>query len=135
MKTRVTLLFLQGGCCCFPGHCVSSSHHGVQQDPHSQVQAAVSVPSSSLCLPQVPIWPGWGMCLVSEGPCKGHQLQGSLQLSLGVFVKYSTTPVPQQSVFFRVRGKHGGRTEQRFKVMTNVQVLVWLRYLRDWRNL
>lgn len=49
---------------------------------------------------------------------------------MGVFVKYSTRPMPQQSVFFTVRGKQGGRTEQSFKVKINVQVLVWLRYLR-----
>lgn len=54
---------------------------------------------------------------------------------MGVFVEYSTTPVPQQSVIFSVRGKRGERTGQNFKAMTNVQVFVWLRYLRDWRNL
>lgn len=144
VKTRETLPFLQGGSCS-PGHRVSSSHHWVQQDPdfHCKQQCLcpapvcaqlLSVPSSCLGLPRVPIWPGWGMYLVSEGPCKSHQLQGNLDLSLGVFVKYSTRPAPQQSVF-SVRGKHGGRTEQSLEAMTNVQVFVWLRYPRDWRNL
>lgn len=92
--------------------------------PSLQVQAAVSVPGSSLCPAPVcaclrsPFDQGGGVCLVSQGPCKRHQLQGSLGLGLGVFVKDSTTPVPQQSVFFSVRGKHGGRTEQSFKWQT-----------------
>lgn len=95
VKTRETLPFLQGGCCS-AGPCVSSSHHWVQQGPHFQVQAAVFVPSSCLCPAPVcaclrsAFGQGGGVCLVSEGPCKRHQLQGSLELSLGVFVKYST---------------------------------------------
>lgn len=59
----------------------------------------------------------------------------SLELSLGVFVKYGATLASQKSLFFSVRGKRGGGREQNFKTMANVRVLTWLRYSRDWRNL
>lgn len=122
-----------------------------KQGPRLRQQAAMAVPSSSLYLPLVSLlgrgggaahfrrtgrkaaWAGDAerqhrrACSRSARLVARLLLLQSLELSLGVFVKYGATLASQKSLFFSVRGKRGGGREQNFKTMTNVRVLTWLR--------